>query len=191
MTVKQYIFKDLNLISQLTNKYYSHTLNSTGREIINSYPFNLHEFESLALDALYLFGTYLIECSYSTANVLSKKFQIDKDSIIDEYPDKVIFSLKESKSKLSLKQIVDRLLKYVLNDVVIISTFYHTIYLVNITIQNHKIIKIDFDDVKPYDPKEDGNYIDEEMHLRFLLHQIYIISYDVPIIRTLKLLDVN
>ena len=37
----------------------------------------------------------------------------------------------------------------------------------------------------------EGNYIDEEMHFRFLLHQIYIMSYDVPIIRTLKLLDVN
>lgn len=185
------IFKDINLIFYLTHKYYAHTLSSTGREIINSYPFNLNEFESLALDALYFIGTYHIECSYSAVNVLSKKFDIDEDSIVDEYPDKVIFSLKESKSKLSLKQIVDRLLKYELNDDVIISTFYHTIYLVSITIQNHKIIKIEFDEVKPYDPIEDGNFIDEEMHFRFLLHQIYVISYDVPIAETLDLLCIH
>lgn len=191
MSNEKIIFNDFNIISYLTNKYYGHTLNSTGREIINSYPFNLNEFESLAFDALYFFGTYHIECSYSTANVLSEKFDIDEDSIADEYPDKVIFSLKESKLKLSLKQIVDKLLKYELNDDVIISTFYHTIHLVSITIQNHKIIKIEFDDVKPYDPKEDGNYIDEEMHFRFLLHQIYVISYDVPIEETLDLLCIH
>lgn len=190
--VEEVIFNNRILISKLIEKYYNMGINNTGEEIINTYKFNLNEFENFAFDNLYLFGGCSIECSKKVADILTRKLKIYDDPVPSDEEEEMFFiTLDSIEQKCSLAKLVYLMLKLELNERIDVFSFYHTIYLVHVIIENNEILEIKFDDIRPYDPAEDGKYISQDMHFKLLLHQIFSLSYDVPIEETLDLLCIH
>ena len=187
------IFKNKELISELTKKYYDKTLYHTGQQIIESYPFDLVEFEDNAVLLAYFDGPCSIACSKEIMSILEAKFDLSDEEFVDSCDSKnIVKCFKSESGPYSIISILKKIYSLNLSEEVRVDAFYHGLQEVHLTINNNIITDIYFQEVPMLNEEEwaKEGYVNKEYHRRFLLHTIYKLSYYEPIIETLKVLKI-
>ena len=113
------------------------------------------------------------------------------DNIYDEKTNKCHYSYEEKELPVAnIKKFIDYIISLEPEETVEIYFIYYSINVCHVIVNKSGIIDVIFDEIENYDPSSDGVYISEYQEQQFWFYHLLILSYNVPLKSTFKMLKI-
>lgn len=174
-------------------KNFDMSLTNTGKEIIDAYGWNEKILKKEMFELGYFPQGRVINflCDPLFANkIVNDGFKIT-DDIYDEKTNKCHYSYEEKEFPVAnIKKFIDYIISIEPEETVEIYFIYYSINLCHVIVNKNGIIDVTFDEIENYDPASDGIYVSEYQEQQFWFYHLLVLSYDVPLKSTFKMLKI-